>query len=872
MIGKEVRPPKFFRWILANLTVYEELFAVTRDFEIEYIEIRQSQGRLKAFLWFLWNTIKVSLYYFILSTKWSATMIKNYLKIAFRNIKRHKGYSFINLAGLSVGMACFILIIFYVQYELGYEKHNPNADKVYRIFVEHHRPEGVYRARTSPVPLAETLKEEIPEIVSFNRFDFFSQILVTHQDKRFYEEGIALADPGVFDMFGFRMVSGQKDDALKDINSAVLTDSTAKKYFGSADPIGQTLLVDNSLSIMVRGVIQDHPPNTNFDPDIMISYATAPRIRGASYMRNWLSQVIQSYIMVIDGHSAAELEEKINQVFKKYIPKDDKRILMLEQLDRLHLYSSVSNTGDIRYIYIFLGAGMLVLLTACINFMNLSTARSARRAKEVGLRKVVGAERRQLIKQFLGESYLYTALSMILALGLSFSLLSVLRNLTGQSLHFSQLGQTWIILSLLGVVLLVGFCSGSYPALFLSAFQPVNVIKGTLGTGRKGILFRKILVVSQFSISIILVIATLIFSKQLHFMHNKDLGFNKDQIIVIRNQSDRGEMNFEPFKQELLKNPRILGASGSLMLPGYIGMYNHITWDGAPNDERIVIEHNTVDYDFIETYELELVAGRNFSPKFPSDIRAGRDPKNAGAVILNETAVKRIGWTDPIGKEIIQTFGTARIHYRVIGVVKDFHYSSLYNPIQPMKLFLNPRLSRNISVKVQPQDMEETLKYIEAAWDRFRPNYPLSYFFLDSVFAQRYQREQRMQSLFGYFSLLAIFISCLGLLGLASFAAQQRTKEIGIRKIMGASVPGLVMLLSREFTKWVVISNVVAWPVSYYAMNKWLQSFAYRININHNLFVFVLAAFVAMAIAWLTVGFQAVKAASRNPVDSLRYE
>ncbi|UCC40403.1 MAG: ABC transporter permease, partial [Candidatus Aminicenantes bacterium] len=753
MKEQKVRSPKFFRWILSNLTTYEEFFAISRDFEIEYTEIRQSQGRIKAFLWLLWNTTKVVPYYFILNTKWSATMIKNYLKIAFRNIKRHKGYSFINLAGLSVGMACFILIIFFVQYELGYEKHNPNADKVYRIIVEHQRPEGTYPVGSTPVPLAESLKEEIPEITSFNRFHFLSQTLVTHQDRRFYEQRVALADPGVFDMFGLRMISGQKENALKEIHSAVLADSTAKKYFGSTDPIGQTLLVNNALSIMVKGVIQDYPPNTNFNPDIMISYSTAKTFFGTRYMQNWISQVIHSYIMTTYDLSPADLEGKINQAFKKHIPKDDKRVLKLERLDKLHLFSNVVNTGDIRYIYIFLAAGLLVLLTACINFMNLSTARSARRAKEVGLRKVVGAERRQLIRQFLGESYLYSALSIVLGVGLSFILFPLLRNLTGQSLYFSQLGQTWIILSLLGVVLLVGFCSGSYPALFLSAFQPVNVLKGMLKTGNKGTLFRKVLVVSQFSISIILVISTFIFSRQLRFMNNRDLGFRQDQIIVVRNQGGRGAGNIEPFKQELLKNPSIQDTSGSLMLPGYIGMYNHITWDGAPNDERIVIEHNTVDYDFIETYEMELVAGRNFSPQFQSEIRSGRDRKNAGAVILNETAVKRIGWIDPIGKEIIQTFGTSRIHYKVIGVVKDFHYSSLYNPIQPMKLFLNPRQSRYISVKVQAQDMEETLKYVEAAWNKFKPNYPMSSFFLDSLFADRYQREQRMQSLFGYFSL-----------------------------------------------------------------------------------------------------------------------
>lgn len=561
--------------------------------------------------------------------------------------------------------------------------------------------------------------------------------------------------------------------------------------------------------------------------------------------------------------------------FGKFRAKEnDERRLRLERLDRMHLYSIFGGGGSITYVYIFLAAGLLILLTACINFMNLSTARSGSRAREVGMRKVVGAGRHQLIRQFIGESFIYTILSMVLAFFLAALLIPSVRNITGQALRFNNLGDPVILLSLLGTALFTGFLSGSYPSLFLSAFQPVRVLKGSPRAGGKGSGFRKVLVVFQFSVSIILIISTIVFSRQISYMRHKSLGFARDQVVVVRNQGENELRNVEPFKQLLKNNPRILAITGCMALPHRIGMYNNVTWEGAANDENIAIIHNTVDYDFLETFEIPLLAGRNFSPEFVSDARGGTgNPENAGAIILNETAVKRFGWDDPIGKKVIQTFGEHRIILTVIGVVRDFHFSDLKNPIQPLKIFLGPRSTKNyIALRISSEGVDESLKAIKSAWNQFNPNYPFEYFFYDSVFAEQYRSEERLQALFGYFSVLAVFIGCLGLLGLAAFAAEQKTKEIGIRKILGASSGGMVVLLSRQFTRWVLVASLIAWPVAYFAMDRWIRGFAYHINLTETIPLFLLSAILALTIAWLTVSFQAVKAARRNPIDSLRYE
>jgi hypothetical protein len=519
--------------------------------------------------------------------------------------------------------------------------------------------------------------------------------------------------------------------------------------------------------------------------------------------------------------------------------------------------------------------GALILLVACINFMNLATARSARRAKEVGLRKVVGAARRQLIRQFIGESLIYAALSMAFALVLARSFLPVLNSLTGQTAEFGDLFQAHILTGIAGIYLLVGFLSGSYPALFLSAVQPVKILHSTFESGTQGVLFRKILVVAQFAISIILIISTMIFGRQLNYLLNKNLGFEKDGIVVIRNDRNAFRRDLQPLKSRLLSDPRILGVSGSLMLPSAIGMYNTVTWEGATDNREISIMHNRVDYDFLDTYGIKLVAGRKFSPEFPMDTHAASDAGGAEiprSIIINEEAARQFGWEDAMGKKVIQVYGEERINYNVVGVIGDFHFSSLRQAIQPLKLFLSTENNRYVSVKIRMADLTGTIKFIEEAWTRIFPDAPFDYFFLDTIFQRRYQSEASLKRLFEYFSGLAVFIGCLGLLGLASYAAERRSKEIGIRKILGASSPQLVMLLSKEFTRWVVVANVFAWPAAYFAMRSWLGGYAYRINLNAQLGLFILAGAVALGIALLTVAFQALKAALSDPVKTLKYE
>jgi putative ABC transport system permease protein len=569
------------------------------------------------------------------------------------------------------------------------------------------------------------------------------------------------------------------------------------------------------------------------------------------------------------------VEAKIQDAFNRHVRKDDGRILTLDQLKRMHLFSDTQPTGNINSLYILLAVGVLILLVACINFMNLATARSAKRAKEVGLRKVVGAARGQLICQFIGESLIYTTISMVFALVLTHALLPVLNSLTGQSVEFGDIFQTFILTGIVGIYFSVGFVSGSYPALFLSAVQPTRILRRMFETGTQGVLFRKILVVAQFAISIVLIISTMIFGLQLNFLLNKPLGFAKDGIVIIRNDRSTFRKDLQPLKTELVSNPRILGVTGSLALPSSIGMYNTVTWEGATDNQEIAINHNRVDYDFFDTYEIELVAGRKFSPEFPADTASDSDrsgPENSRSIMINQEAARQFGWDDPISKKVIEVYGEERNYNTVIGVIKDFHFNSLRQSIRPLKLFLSTDNNRYVSVKIRLEGVNETLKFIEGAWKRIFPEAPFDYFFLDRVFEQRYRSEASLKRLFEYFSGLAVFIGCLGLLGLASYAAERRSKEIGIRKVLGASSAQIVMLLSKEFTRWVIIANLFAWPVAYFAMRSWLDGFAYRINLNAKLGLFFLAGALALVIALLTVAFQAIKAALSDPVKTLKYE
>lgn len=802
----------------------------------------------------------------------------SYVRSALRAVRRAKGLAVINIAGLSVGLAAFALILLFVQYESRYEKHHVNAGRIYRLIIEQDLGDRIFLANNSPVPLAEALRREVPEVEDFARFFPRGRIIVAHGARRFIEEGFSFADPGALRMFTYPMLKGSPENALANNSSAVITASLAVKYFGDEEPLGKTLALDfgATVDVTVTGVIADHPPTTDFAPQILVPLELLRSVRPNpdAFFNNWVSNQIRAYVLVPETHDTAVLESKFMEVFRPHLSESDRRIIRLERLETAHLRPlSSDGGGGVRTLTLFLLCGILVLVTACINFMNLATARSAGRAREVGLRKVVGAARPQLIRQFLGESLVYAVISMAIAIVITIIALPLLNLLTGQFVTLADLGRSGAIPILLGTAVLTGLLAGTYPAFYLSSLKPVRIFKNRLGERGAGkALLRKFLVVAQFAISIILIVSALIFGRQLRFVQDKPLGFEKDRILVLRVLSGPAVRGIAPLKAALLQDPRIGGVSGSEQLPSSIGMYNNVTWEGARPDEKIEIWFNRVDYDFLDTYGIELAAGRDFSPEFPADTANGTDPQSPLGVILNEEAVRRMGWSEAVGRQVVEIFGDRRTYLTVVGVVKDFHFTSLRSAIQPMNFFLSTAPIRFISVKIQGDDLRGTMGFVEAAWKRLYPDFPFESFFLDTVFDRYYRSEERQRELFGVLSLLAVFIASLGLFGLAAHAAEQRTKEIGVRKALGASTIGIVRLLSWEFTRWVLAANLLAWPAAYLFLTRWLQGFAYRIDLPAQWIWFVFAAALSLVVAWLTVGIQAVKAATANPVQSLRYE
>ena len=794
-------------------------------------------------------------------------MFRNYLKVAVRNLFRHKAYSFINVSGLAIGMACCILILLYVQDELSYDRFYENADQIYRLEANVKTRSGeTGKWPATSGPMAPTLLDDYPEITQAVRIKPVGTMLISYEKVSCYEEHLLFADLSIFDVFTFPLIRGDPKTALQQPNSIVVTQAIAEKYFGNADPMGKLLRLDNKHDYIVTGVLQKVPSNTHLKFDFLASISSLNTLndRVAFLFNNWGSFMLSTYILLPEGYPPVQLEEKLSLFAEKVMAKltgaGFEFAFYLQPLTRIYIESE----SDIRTIWIFSAIGFFILFIACINFVNLSTARSANRAKEVGMRKVVGANRMQLIKQFLGESVLLSSIALLLSVALVELSLPTFNILSGKELAISYFDNKLFLFSLFAITLFVGILSGSYPAFLLSAFRPVEVLKGSLRTGLKSPLLRRILVVFQFVLSIILLIATGVVHDQLGYMRNKRLGFNKEQVVAMPILKDPSlRKKYELIKNELLRNPRILNATASSQVPrssfeGYV-----IRREGNEGSEAKMMGNLFVDYDFIETLGMELAAGRNFSKDSATDETKG--------FIFNESAVRELGWESSqasIGKQIEwDGWQKGRI---IIGVVKNFHFLSLRHEIEPIVMILWPERFNFISVRIRPDDIPTTLALLENKWHEFAPGYPFEYSFLDDDFDKLYRAEDRLRKTFGCFSLLAIFIACLGLFGLTSFATEQRTKEIGIRKILGASVSGIVLLLSKEFTKLVIVSNLIAWPIAYYAMNRWLQDFAYRIHIG--LGTFLLAGAIALAIALLTVSFQAIKAALANPVEALRYE
>jgi putative ABC transport system permease protein len=791
-------------------------------------------------------------------------MIKNYLKLALRIIRRQRAFAFINILGLSVGIACCMMILLFVRDELSFEKFHTNADHIYRTIIDEF-VDGKWEHNVgSPDLLGPALVMEYPEITSCVRLfnpNWIDKWAVSLGNKYFYEDNLFFADPTIFEVFTFPLIKGNPETVLRDPNSIVITESMAQKYFGPEDPMGKALTIQDAVEVKVTGVARDVPQNTHFRFDFLASFESMP-YKWA--LNTWRTQQFYTYVLLDKEYSQDQLDERLLAYLKKHFGKQTDMALHLQPIQDIHLFSRnynydlAANSSDITYVYIFSTIAVFILVIACINFMNLSTARSAKRAKEVGVRKVIGAHRSQLIKQFLGETFLFSLFAAVLSVVFVLFFLPKFNDLAGKNIALNLGNLPFIGVMLASIILIVGLVSGSYPALFLSGFQPIKILKGSLSAGNKGVLFRRALVFLQFTVSIGLIIGTFIVHGQIQYCLNRNLGFEKEQVVVMPLRSGSVMAQFESFRNELLQNSSVLNVAGSSTVPG-----RSIGSRGMFPEGNQWYPRNSmfVDYEFIPTLGIEIAEGRNFSRDYPTDLD--------DAYIVNEAAVKSFGWDHPIGKKIIWA-GDQNKKGFVIGVVRDFHYASFHEEISPLVLHMSAGALSYLSIRLQGNDIFKTMSFLEDKWQGFYPGHPFDYIFLDDSFNSLYKSEEKMGSIFQIFTFLGLFISCLGLYGLSFFLLEQRTKEIGIRKVLGASLSRILIMVSKEFVRWVIVASILAWPLSYFAINRWLQNFAYRTSID--LWRFLLATILSLGIALLTVSYQSIKAAVSNPVDSLRYE
>lgn len=810
-------------------------------------------------------------------------MLKNYLKIAWRNLVKNKTFSIINIAGLAIGLACFILIAMYVMDELSYDTYNARADRIYRINSDIRFGGTDLKLAVSSDAMGAVIKKDYPQVEQFARIYASSGSKLVKKDNSFINEtDVAHADSTLFDVFTLPAIAGNTKTALNEPNTVVITESAAKKYFGTSQVIGKSLETNdnNSTLYKITAVIKDIPRNSHFHFDFIFSMDNVNYTWG-----NFLSHNFQTYLLLKPGTDYKAFEKNFLQYIDKYVLPQAKQYMQINSMEDfkrtgnrldyslipltdIHLRSDrfpeLGVNSSIQYVYIFSAVAIFILLIACVNFMNLSTARSANRAKEVGIRKVLGTEKKSLIGQFLTESTLMVFIGLLLAIGIAALSVNYFNSISGKDLSIGSLFQPGYLLFLLSLPVAVGALAGLYPAFFLSSFQPVTVLKGKINKGFKRNYFRSILVVFQFFTSIALIIATIVVFRQLDFIQHKKIGFNKEQLLVINGTGSLGT-NQDAFRNEIAK----LSGVNASSFGGYLPVSGSSRNDNTFSTETVMNEKNgfsmqvwNIDYDYIPTMGMEIIKGRNFSPRFGGD---------SSAIIINEATAALLGPGDPVGKKLYtqtDNLGTMAA-LTIVGVVRNFNYESLRQNISPLSFRLGYNKWATV-FKVSTTDIKGLLASIESKWKTMAPGMPFSYQFMDEAFDSMYRTEQRIGKVALSFAVLAIFIACLGLFGLATYMAEQRTKEIGVRKVLGASVSNIVSMLSKDFTKLVLVGAIIAFPVAWFFMNKWLQDFAYRVNIGW--WIFLTAAGITMVIALLTVIIQAIKAAIANPVKSLRTE
>ena len=856
-------PPALAEKILGRMNKSGEEYAFVGDVNEEYGAVLKAKGRRAARLWY-WGQALTGLPAYLKDTVyWNYHMLKNYFVITWRTILRNKAFSLINTAGLAVGMAACLLILLWVRDELGFNGFHENADDIYLVISERAGHRGEFYDET-PVPLAGPLREDYPEIANVVRFNFRRNAPARRGEQAFTDWDGAYVDPEVFGAFTFPLLKGDAASVLREPNSIVLTETSARKLFGGADPVGRMMEAEGDL-VQVTGVLRDIPKNSDIQADYFRPLAAMKEIaKYRAFIWNWFS--CWTFVALKPGTDPASVEAKISRLLDTNRPWSKESLdISLFALKDMHLRRPAGG-GPIQYVYVFTAVAIMILLIACINFMSLSTARSAKRAREVGLRKVVGSRRLQVVKQFFLESAFFSVLSAVLAVVIAWLGVPLFNHLAGKSLRLDPTDAS-VVAGLFGMAVLTCLVAGSYPALALSSFKPVDVLRGNLlirkggqgGASVAGARFRQGLVIFQFVLSIGLAICALLVFRQLDYMRNGDMGFDKDNLVRISiPEQHRGKA--EILKTALAQSPEIAGVTAY----GPDGHGGKIDWDGASGDLTYLgdnTDFRMVDFDYIRTHGMEIAAGRDFSRDYPSDAK--------GAYLINEEAVERWGFKDPVDKR----FALVEAPGVVVGVYRNQHFG-LKDELSPCVLYLSPRTPWDryafLVARLKAGRVMEGLDDVQRTWTAHIADAPLEYQFVDDVIDALYRSEERLSSLINVFTVLAIGISCLGLFGMASFMAQQKTKEIGVRKVVGASVSRIVLLLTRETVRWVLVANLVAWPVAYGVMRSWLNDYRYRITIG--LDVFIISGLAALAVAALTVIYQAVKAALADPVGSLRYE
>jgi putative ABC transport system permease protein len=849
-------PPRLPEWIIRRLAWAEDRLSIQENLHDEYIYILTTRGLRSADLWYWGHMIRSFFPFIIFATYWRFFMLNNYLKVAIRNFLKRKSYSFINISGLAIGMACCMLILLWVQDELNYERFNENIDDIFCVV--NYPPENPNSNDASvPAPLIPYLKDKYADINNASRFKGSGRRLFSYKENNVFEDNGGFADPELFDIFSFKAVLNDPKAALADPNTMILTESMAEKLFGSEDPLGKTIKLENQYVFSVGAVIEDIPQNSSIRFDYLIPFDNFGRFDNVE-MDNWgRYENYNGFIILHDNVDRETFSEKIAEEIIDNNPGSTHKLKLYPYKD-LRLFG-LNNDGTSRFVFIFSAIATLMLLIACINFVNLTTAQSGKRAKEIGLRKVIGAGKPSIRRQVYSELAAIVAAAFVLAVILVYLFLPKLNALSGKALTFSITEDLGLLLGMTGIALFTLIISGTYPAFYLSSFSPVKIMKPGVSAGSGHSSLRKMLVVAQFAISIILIISTLVITKQMTYIKNKELGFDKEHLVYIDLLGDM-KTRFDTVRNELLRNLDINSVTVAQSLPNNASNNaGGLDWEGKPADVRGSMNFISVEKDYFDTVGIEFLEGETFTTT-PSNTLLRE-------FIINEKAIEAMKIENPVGKSFKMWDRDAG---RIIGIVKNVHNTSLHQEIVPVFYVQFPYFYNYLIINMKNENVHNTIGFIEDTCRKINPNYPFEFHFLNENIDRFYQTERQVSRLITSFTTLAILVSCLGLFGLSLFMAEQRVKEIGIRKTLGATISHIVGLMSKDFLILVGVANLIAWPAAYFIMNKWLQNFAYRIDIG--LWIFALAAVLALFIALLTISFQTIKAATANPVDSLRYE